>query len=177
MKYYGLSCARLTRLGASAFAAMALLMFAGAPAADAQEDLGFFGYGGRAGFSVDPDQFTIGAYAKLGKVTQLIKLRPSVDLGFGNDLVTFIGNADLQYDFNQVEGPYLPFVGAGLGIGYVTTTIDLPPGVDDSSTDIGVNIYGGVEKSFSNYMNGYVEMRVGVEDMPDLKFTVGFGWF
>ncbi len=158
--------------GAFAAALLALAAAAAAPpAAQAQEDMGFFGYGGRIGASIDPDQFTIGGYAKLGRVTKMLKFRPSVDLGFGDHVTSVLGNADVQVDFVDVNGPYKPFAGAGLGIAYY----NIDGGGDDS--EVGLNFYGGIEKSFGTYNHGYAEIRIGVDDMPDLKFTLGYGWY
>src|SRR6185503_1032829 len=85
-------------------------------AAHAEQDLGFFGYGARLGGSVDPDQLTVGGYVKLGKMTQMLAFRPSVDLGFGDNLFTVAGNVDAQVDFVDMDGSYKPFVGGGLGL-------------------------------------------------------------
>jgi hypothetical protein len=160
-----------------AAAAGALLAFAGAGAAHAEQDLGFFGYGARAGGSVNPDQFTIGAYAKLGKVSQMFHFRPSLDLGFGDDVFTVIANVDAQVDFVDVEGAYTPFLGGGLGIAYSDVNGDLPSYADETDTAIGLNLYGGLEREFSGYKHAYAELRVGIDDLPDFKFTLGFGWF
>ncbi|HET9888670.1 MAG TPA: hypothetical protein VFR10_14270, partial [bacterium] len=71
----------LQSFGAVIASVLAASIFAAT--AHAQEDLGFFGYGARLGASIEPDQFNVGAYVKLGKVTQMVSFRPSLDLGFG----------------------------------------------------------------------------------------------
>jgi hypothetical protein len=164
---------------AFAFSALFILVLLAAPSANAQEDedIGFFGYGVRMGASINPDQFTVGGYVKLGKLTQMFHLRPSVDLGFGGDVFTLIGNADAQIDFVDVRGLYKPFVGGGLGIMYYDVQGDQPSFADDTDTEIGLNIYGGVERAFSSYRRGYAEVRVGIDDLPDFKVTLGFGFF
>jgi len=156
--------------------AILFAMGAFASAAHAQEDMGFFGYGLRLGGSVDPDQLTVGGYVKLGKMTQMLSFRPSVDLGFGDNLFTVAGNVDAQVDFVDIDGPYKPFVGGGLGLIYYNAEGDYEGG-DDSDTEIGVNLYGGVERDFGSYKRGYAEFRVGIDDLPDFKFTFGFGFF
>jgi hypothetical protein len=154
------------------------LSLAAAPGAVAQEkDVGFFGYGARLGGSVNPDQFTVGAYAKMGKVSRMFSFRPSVDFGFGDDVFTVIANVDAQVDFIDVQSTYKPFVGGGLGIAYYDVSGDLPSYADDTDTEIGLNLYGGLEREFSGYKRGYIEARVGIDDLPDFKFTLGFGWF
>lgn len=153
-----------------------LAICAVASPSQAQEDMGFFGYGLRFGGSIDPDQVTVGTYVKLGKMTQMFSFRPSVDFGFGDDLFTVAGNVDAQVDFVDFEGSYKPFVGGGLGLIYYNVSDDSFEG-DDSDTEIGVNLYGGVERDFGSYKRGYAEVRVGIDDLPDLKFTLGFGFF
>jgi hypothetical protein len=157
-------------------AASILAMCALAPAAYAQEEMGFFGYGARLGGSVDPDQLTVGGYVKLGKMTQMFSFRPSVDLGFGDNLFTVAGNVDAQVDFVDIEGTYKPFVGGGLGLIYYNAEGDYGGG-DDSDTEIGVNLYGGVERAFGSYNRGYAEFRIGIDDLPDFKFTFGYGFY
>ncbi|HET9887753.1 MAG TPA: hypothetical protein VFR10_09580, partial [bacterium] len=93
----------------------------------------------------------------------------------GDNLFTVAGNIDGQFDF-AMEGPYTPFAGGGLGIIYYDADSDQGYS-DDSDTEIGVNLYGGVERDFGSYKRGYVEVRVGIDDLPDLKFTFGFGFF
>jgi hypothetical protein len=158
-------------------AACVALGLLAAPPARAQEDLGFFGYGVRAGGSVNPDQFTLGGYAKLGKVSQMFQFRPSLDFGFGDEVFTVIGNVDGQIDFVDVEGKYMPFVGGGLGIAYSDISGDLPSYADETDTAIGLNLYAGLEREFSGYRHAYFELRIGIDDLPDFKFTFGFGWF
>lgn len=156
---------------AALFVLATLVAMAAAPrTANAQQELGFFGYGGRAGFSVNPDQFTIGAYAKLGNVSKMFKFRPSVDFGFGDSVFSVLGNADAQVDFVDVNGSYKPFAGGGLGLAYY----DFDGG---DASEIGINVYGGVERNFGTYNTGYVEARVGIDEMPDFKITFGYGWY
>ena len=133
-------------------------------------------YGGRIGFSQNPDQFTIGAYAQLGEIAPHLSMRPSGDLGWGDHVFTIVGNADLQYSF-IVGSSVAPFVGAGLGV--IHASFDLPPGAvgDDSSTHVGLNVYGGAEMDLGGYKSGFVEARVGIDELPDFKLTIGLGFY
>ena len=133
-------------------------------------------YGGRIGFSSNPDQFTIGAYAQLGEIAPHISMRPSLDLGWGDHVFTIIGNADLQYSF-VLGSSVAPFAGAGLGI--IHSSFDLPPGVpgDDTTNHVGINVYGGAEMDLGNYRSAYVEGRFGIDELPDFKLTVGLGFY
>ena len=134
-------------------------------------------YGPRIGFSSNPDQFTLGAFAGLGEIAPHLNMRPSADLGFGDHIFSFILNADLVYSFT-LGSAAVPYAGAGLGIAYYN--FDVPEGVtgvDDSATKIGINLVGGLEVDLGDYKNGFAELRLGIDDLPDLKITVGIGFY
>jgi hypothetical protein len=156
-----------------AAAAGAALFFAGDAAA--QNEFEISDYGARVGFSSNPDQFTVGAYAKLGELVPNLSMRPSVDFGFGDNVFTILGNADVQYSF-VTGASFAPFVGGGVAIGYYS--FDLPEGAvgDDSDTEIGLDVYGGLEFDLGGYKSAFVEARVGV-DVPDFKLTGGIGFY
>jgi hypothetical protein len=169
------------RCSAPALVAVAAALVAVAMPAAAQtttaEKFEISMYGPRIGFSSNPDQFTIGAFAGLGEIAPHLSMRPSADLGFGDHIFSFLFNADLAYSFT-VGSAAVPYAGAGLGIAYYN--FDVPAGVvgvDDSSTNIGLNIFGGMEIDLGNYKNGFAELRLGVDEMPDLKITVGIGFY
>ena len=147
---------------------LSLLVMTGA--AVAEDEFEVSKYGGRIGFSTNPDQFTVGGYLQLGELAPKLSMRPSADLGWGDSLFSILGNADLQYSFTGKKG--VPFVGAGLGIAYYNFDES-----DGSETDIGLNVYGGVEMDLGDYKSGYLEARFGVDEMPDFKLTLGFGFY
>ncbi len=168
--------ARFERTGMVLSSLVVMLVLAAAGPADAEE-LALTRYGARLGLSSDPDQITIGLYAGFGELAPALQLRPSADIGFGDDILSVIVNADVQYYF-QVEGlTASPYFGGGLGLAYYD--VDLPDGVrgDDTTTEIGVNLYVGTEKSLSDYKTGHIELRVGIDEMPDLKVTFGLGFY
>jgi hypothetical protein len=144
----------------------------------AAEELQLSRYGARFGLSSDPDQLTLGAYAGFGELAPDLQLRPSLDVGFGDDILSVIANADLQYFFSIRDARLSPYFGGGLGIAYYD--FDLPEGArnfDDSTTEIGVNLYVGAEKQLGNYKTAHLELRVGIDEMPDLKVTFGLGFY
>lgn len=176
---------RLARLSSAVrrhgLAAAALIILSGAlaaqPAAAQGEQFEISRYGPRIGFSSNPDQFTIGAFAGLGELAPHLSMRPSADLGFGDHLFSFIFNADLAYSFT-IGSAAVPYAGGGLGVGYYK--FDVPDGVvgvDDSTTEVGINLFGGVEMDLGDYKNGFAELRLGIDDLPDLKITVGIGFY
>lgn len=146
-----------------------------AGAAAAADEFEVSKYGARLGFSSNPDQFTVGGYAQLGELAPKLSMRPSMDLGWGDDVFSWLTNLDLQYSFAGTS--VVPFVGAGLGIAYYN--FSEPEGYtgDSSDTSVGLGVYGGAEMDLGDYKSGYIEARFGVDEMPDFKLTLGFGFY
>jgi hypothetical protein len=133
-------------------------------------------YGGRLGFSTDPDQFTVGAYAGFPEFRPGFRARPSVDLGFGDSTLSFLVNGDAEYSFRNAEFAALPFAGAGLALAHYR--VDVPGAVDDATdTEIGLNLYGGLEFDLGGYYSAMVELRFGIHRLPDVKLTGSIGFF
>jgi hypothetical protein len=129
-------------------------------------------YGGRVGLSTTPDQLILGAWGTLTEFSPNLTFRPSGDLGLGDDVLTIIGNADLQYTFAQIARGPVPFFGGGIGV------LWYDPDGGSSDTNLGLQIYGGVELAYRGYQTGVFEVRFGLDDdMPDLKLTYGFGFY
>jgi len=129
-------------------------------------------YGGRVGISDSPDQIVLGAWGTATSFSPNVTFRPSGDLGFGDDVLTLIGNADIQYTFATVARGPVPFFGGGIGL------IWFDPDNGNSDTDLGLQVYGGVELAYRGYQSGVFEVRLGLDDgMPDLKLTYGFGFY
>jgi len=129
-------------------------------------------YGGRVGLSSEPDQLTLGAFGTMAAFSPNVTFRPSGDLGIGSDVLTIIGNADLQYTFSTSGGGPVPFFGGGIGL------LWFDPDGGSSDTELGLQIYGGVELAYRGYQTGIFEVRLGLDDeMPDLKLTYGFGFY
>lgn len=129
-------------------------------------------YGGRVGLSTTPDQLILGAWGTLTEFSPNLTFRPSGDLGLGDDVLTIIGNADIQYTFAQVARGPVPFFGGGIGV------LWFDPDGGGSDTELGLQIYGGVELAYRGYQTGVFEVRLGLDDhMPDLKLTYGFGFY
>lgn len=133
-------------------------------------------YGPRVGFSTDPDQITIGAFLGFQEFTPGFRARPSVDLGFGDNVFSFIVNGDVEYSFPNATIEALPFAGAGLALAHYRVDI---PGVDNdaTNTEIGLNLYGGLEFDLGGYKTALVELRIGIHELPDVKLTGALGFF
>ena len=102
--------------------------------------------------------------------------RPSVDLGFGSSQFTLIGNGDIQYSFRNLWSRAVPYAGAGVAFAW-TKYQDAPSGADDSDGSIGLNLYLGAERGFGDYNSGYVEIRIGIDEIPDFKLMIGYGFY
>jgi len=119
------------------------------------------------GFSVNPDQYTLGLQFVFGKVT-VMRFAPSVDIGFGDSQTVTTFNLDLRTDLFSPPKANAKFYG-GLG-----PTISLNrPDVGVSDTEIGLSLVAGLKMPFGsrNYYN--LETRFGFGDIPDFKLLMG----
>lgn len=142
-------------------AGLALLLVVLSTPAHAQNEFGL-----RAGATLDPDQFHFGFHMRPPELTPNVRIRPSLELGVGDDFTIGALNLDLVYEFH--EGDLRPWAGAGPGLALVNRD---RPG-DDTRFEAGLNLVGGLD-----WGPGYrytIEGRIGVGDLPDAKFT--FGW-
>jgi hypothetical protein len=166
-----------------AFVVLAAAMVAAAPGVS-RAALGLEEYGPRAGFSIDPDQFTIGAFADWGELGRQTHLVTSADLGFGDHILSFLVNGDVYYRFVTADKNFYPYAGGGLAIGYYNFDIDVDypagytgPRADETATEVGLNIVGGITKDLGGYKSGTLELRLGIADVPDFKITAQLGFF
>lgn len=136
-------------------------------------DFGYQGWGPRVGVSVDPDQVFAGVHLDLGEFADNVRFQPNLELGVGDDQVLLALNLEAAYLF-PVEQSWMPYAGGGLGVNFVD--FDEPRGSrgDDDDTDVGVNILGGVQRVRASAPDIFLELKIGLSDAPDFKFT--FGW-
>ena len=120
----------------------------------------FAAAGLHAGMSLEPDDFLIGLHFSKPLQDQLT-LVPSVEAGFG-DATMIAGNLDLHYAL-QTGGKLQPYLGGGVTLNW----FDFDGG---SETDFGGSILGGLALSEKIYF----ETKVGLGDVPDWKFYIGW---
>lgn len=166
---------RLTAFAAAAlfaFAAAALLAFA-APA------LALPNFGARAGFSSGPEQIHLGAHAEVLELGPGLVFLPSVEVGLGNDQTVWALNSELAWTIDRGDWRgWRPYVGGGLGIFIVSfDQPDAPVGSDDSRTDVGLSALVGVSKLLNLGHKFFAEVKIGLEDAPDVKVTAGLTFF
>lgn len=133
----------------------------GAAAAD-------LGFGPRLGYtsSGNLDQFHFGGHVEVLRLTPNLQLIPSLEIGSGDGTLIAL-NGDVLYEFTELaDGPW-SFYGGG---GPVLSRYD--HGRFDS-TDFALNLVAGVTHSTRADRHWFGELRLGLEDAPDLKFTVG----
>jgi hypothetical protein len=138
------------------------------------KDFGFAGWGPRFGVSVDPDQIFFGAHLDYGYVAQHVRIQPNLELGFGDDVKLFTINAEAAYRFSSTWNVWTPYIGGGIGANIKSVDSG---GSNSSQTDLGINLLGGFEKGLYNGNRFFVEAKVSVNDVPDLKVAIGFTFY
>ncbi len=80
--------------------------------------IGLFGFSARVGWDFKDDaKGVLGAALDLGHLgTQRLRLRPSVEIGFGDDVDTYVVNGELLYRFVDDTEIAVPYLGLGLGV-------------------------------------------------------------
>ena len=121
----------------------------------------FAGLGFHAGASLDPDDFIAGIRFKTHPIAESIYIVPNVEVGFG-DITMIAGNLDGHYKF-KTSSKYAPYVGAGLTLNWFDFE-------DEGELEFGGSILGGLMIT----PKWFFEMKVGLGDVPDFKFVVGF---
>ena len=72
-------------------------------------------YGVRAGFAADPDQFVVGGHLESPGLTNSgrLRLRPSVEIGIGDDTTIVAGNMDFVYVMEVPSSEWSTYFGGG----------------------------------------------------------------
>ena len=154
---------------------LAVLIAASAAPVLAQGTTGirYGGWGVRAGLSHDPDQVYGGVHFNLGEFVKDVRFRPTLELGFGDDVTLFQGLAEVHYVFSKVQ-VWKPYVGGGLGFTYADVDEDSDFD-DDSDTELSLAAMGGVETKLKSGNGFMLELKIGFGDNdPDAKFGVGW---
>ncbi|MFH1311938.1 MAG: outer membrane beta-barrel protein [Candidatus Eisenbacteria bacterium] len=152
-------------------AAMAIALGPVLALAGPDTDIGFRGWGPRVGLSLDPDQVHFGAHLDFGNFARHVRFQPNVELGFGDDMKIFTVNAEAAYRFRSQWDVWTPYLGGGLGANIKSFD---NVGNNNSQTDLGVNLLGGIERGLSNGDRFFIEGKFSLNDVPDAKVTVGW---
>lgn len=154
-------------------AAFAAVLHPTTSLADPHTDVGFRGWGPRLGLTMDPDQFHFGAHLDFGQFARHVRFQPNIEVGLGDDITLIATNFEASYRFRENWDVWTPYLGGGIGLNYVS--VDGPG--DNSNTDVGVNVLGGIERGLSNGDRFFTELKLGVVDSPDAKVTVGWTFY
>ena len=68
-------------------------------------------FGLRGGATLDPDQIHFGFHMRPPELTPNVRIRPSLEIGLGDDFTIGAFNLDLVYEFESES--VRPFAGAG----------------------------------------------------------------
>lgn len=149
----------------------AALLLAATPA------LALSDWGLRGGLTIDPDQVHVGAHVNAGELFNDGYFLPNVEVGFGDDGTLIALNPELVYRFDQsTRSRWGFYIGGGLGIN-IYEWDDGPRGDrDDTDTELGLNILGGMSRARRGGGDVFLELKLGVADSPEAKLTVGLGF-
>jgi len=148
----------------------ALILLLAAPAW-AQRGAGFHGWGPRVGVTIDPDQVHGGVHFDMGDLARRLMLLPNAEIGFGDNLTVLTAMFEVDYRFRDTWGSWNPYVGGGLGPVFYWYD-----GGGDN-TEFGLTVQGGIAKQLGSQPGFmFLEMKVGLADSPDVKFSIGWNF-
>jgi hypothetical protein len=152
----------------------AAVAVAAAPApASAADGPGFAGWGPRIGVTSDPDQIHMGLHIDVGNFADHIRFQPNMDVGFGDDVTLVSLNGDLACRFRSQWDVWSPYLGGGIAFQFWDVD-NRGSRFDDSDTEVGLNLLGGIERGLSGGNRFFTELKLGLVDTPDFKATVGW---
>lgn len=130
-------------------------------------------FGVRGGFYSDADAGFLGAEL-LMDVTRDWFFNPNVEYVFVDDGDLWTLNLDAHYDFHA-GAPY--YIWAGGGPAVIFSSIDPPPGCrrcdDDSETNLGLNLLGGIGFGRGQAIRPYVQGKVTLSDNTEASIAFG----
>jgi hypothetical protein len=142
-------------------------------AGEISAEVGYGGWGPRVGISDDPDQIVAGVHWDLGEFAPHVRWQPSVDFGFGEDALSLSGNLMVGYWF-PTKAAVTPYAGGQVTAAYIDYDTDDKKNGDESETEIGVALVGGIETRLKSGTRFLVELQVGLGDIPDAKLLAGW---
>lgn len=157
-------------------ATLVALGLAAVPASgEPYSDVGFRGWGPRIGLSSSPDQVHFGAHLDYGNFSRRVRFQPNLELGLSDKLSLLALNAEAAYRFSTEWEVWTPYLGGGFGVNIKNW--DNGHNNNESQTDLGVNLLGGIDKGLDNGDRFFIEAKVSLNDVPDLKVTVGWTFY
>ena len=129
---------------------------------------GDLAFGPRLGYtgSGSLDQFHVGAHVEAAHLGTNLTVLPSLEIGSGDGTLIAL-NGDLLYDATELATGKWGFYGGG---GPVLTRYD---GEGADHTDFALSLVAGLTWDIRNDRHLFGELRLGLEDAPDIKLTAG----
>jgi hypothetical protein len=154
----------------SLVASLLIILAVSCPALMAARPIGVHGLGPRVGFTVNPDQFQVGGQIDFGDLADNLMILPNLEIGFGDDLTLFSPSFELDYRFRSDWSKWTPYLGGGVGPIFYSTK------GRHGGSNLGLYLQGGIARKLASNQQGhfFVEVKLGLEDAPDAKFTVGW---
>lgn len=122
--------------------------------------------GVRAGVSADPDQFFFGGHLETRPLVDRLSFRPNLEVGFGDDVTLVAMNLEFAYSVPIRQHPWRLYFGGGPAANFYSSH------GQGGGSDVGggFNILIGAQHN----RGLFTELKVGMIDSPELKFTVGY---
>jgi hypothetical protein len=153
--------------------ALAASILALAPAA-ARARTATTGFGPRVGYTRDVslDQIHFGGQAWIADLFgNTIVILPSVEFGLGAGATLLAINGDVVYEFTEfAQNDWSFYAGAGLALNRYDSEAS-------GGTEFGLNALGGATRKLPGNKVAFGELRLGIEDSPDVKLTFGLTFF
>lgn len=138
------------------------------------QDLGFRGWGLRAGLSSSPDQGVLGLQFNFGNFAPQLRFQPSLEVGFGDHRDLLQATIPVLYRFN-VKGNFTPYAGGGLGVAWIDYG-DRAPRRFRNTSDVAISPVGigGIEWPLKAGNDVFLELNVAGDKLPNAKVIVGW---
>ncbi len=147
-------------------AALAALIWAVPAAAQDRRQFGV-----RGGVSADPDQFFVGGHYETRPIVDRLTFKPNLEIGFDDESVLAAVNFEFAYRIPIERKPFFVYVGGGPAVNiYNRNDGDGTGDGDEDNVGPGFNFLLGLQLN----QGLFFELKLGVVDNPDFKFTVGY---
>jgi hypothetical protein len=144
--------------------ALAALMWAAPATAQGRQ------FGVRGGVSADPDQFFVGGHYETRPIVDKLTFKPNLELGFDDQSILAAINFEFAYTIPIERKPFAVYFGGGPAVN-IFNRDDEGQG-DTDNVGPGFNFLLGLQLN----QGLFFEIKLGVVDSPDFKFTVGYSF-
>lgn len=127
-------------------------------------------WGVRGGVSADPDQFFVGGHYETRPLVDKLTFKPNIEIGFDDDSMLAALNFEFAYTIPVRNKPFSVYFGGGPSVNIFNRDDDGQG--DDDNVGPGFNFLLGLQLN----QGLFFEVKLGVIDSPDFKFTVGYSF-